>query len=134
MDVEVPRTRTGQFRPETLPAPYQRGYPEESQALWLGLLASSRSLSAARDALRKMGLYRSQQDLHTVAGVVLLFGARKLLDTHEVHIGARSGSMPSGRVPFHRGPTIAYRCALVPAVRVLSDANTSAHMSSRDII
>ncbi len=71
VDIEVPRTRTGQFRPETLPAPYQRGYPEQSQALWLGLLASSRSLSAARDALRKMGLSRSQQDLDTVAASLI---------------------------------------------------------------
>src|SRR5215831_3267238 len=67
VDIEVPRTRTGHFRPETLPAPYQRGYPEESQALWLGLLESSRSLSAAREALRKMGLSSSQQDLDNVA-------------------------------------------------------------------
>jgi len=67
VDVEVPRTRTGHFRPQALPAPYQRGYPEESQALWLGLLASSRSLNAARDALRKMGLSSSQQDLDNVA-------------------------------------------------------------------
>jgi len=71
VDIDVPRTRTGDFRPLTLPAPYQRGYPEESQALLLGLLASSRSLSAARDALRQMGLSSSQQDLENVsAGLV----------------------------------------------------------------
>ena len=35
--------------------------------MWLGLLASSRSLSAARDARRKMGLSHSQQHLDTVA-------------------------------------------------------------------
>ena len=67
VEVEVPRTRTGQFRPLSLPAPYQRGYTEESQALLLGLLASSRSIHAARDALRKMGLSSSEQDLDAVA-------------------------------------------------------------------
>lgn len=67
IDVEVPRTRTGNFRPASLPLPYQRGYPEESQALLLGLLAASRSVNAARDALRKMGLSSSEQDLDTVA-------------------------------------------------------------------
>jgi len=71
VEIEVPRTRTGQFRPETLPAPYQRGYPEESQTLLLGLLASSRSLSAAREALRQMGLSSSQQDLDTVAASLI---------------------------------------------------------------
>jgi putative transposase len=67
VDVEVPRTRSGQFRPMSLPLPYQRGYTEESQALLLGLLASSRSVNAARDALRKMGLSSSEQDLDAVA-------------------------------------------------------------------
>src|SRR6266702_8875412 len=44
VDVEVPRTRTGKFRPASLPGPYQRGYTDESQALLLNLLASSRSV------------------------------------------------------------------------------------------
>jgi transposase-like protein len=67
VELRVPRTRSGDFRPGSLPAHYSRGYPEESQALLLGLLASSRSLSAAKDALRKMGLSSSEQDLDTVA-------------------------------------------------------------------
>lgn len=67
IDIEVPRTRSGNFRPATLPPLYQRGYSEETQALLLGLLASSRSINAARDALRKMGLSSSEQDLDTVA-------------------------------------------------------------------
>ena len=66
-EVRVPRTRTGDFRPASLPAPYQRGYSEGIQALWLGLLASSRSLNAAKDALQKMGLSSSQQDLDRAA-------------------------------------------------------------------
>jgi putative transposase len=71
IDVEVPRTRSGNFRPASLPLPYQRGYPEESQALLLGLLASSRSVNAARDALRKMGLSSCEQDLDTVAAALI---------------------------------------------------------------
>jgi putative transposase len=67
VEVRVPRTRAGDFRPASLPAPYQRGYSEEIQALLLGLLASSRSLNAAQDALQKMGLSSSQQDLDRVA-------------------------------------------------------------------
>jgi len=67
VDLEVPRTRSGQFRPPSLPAHYQRGYSEETQALLLGLLSSSRSVSAARDALHKMGLSSSEQELEKVA-------------------------------------------------------------------
>src|SRR5215472_12482229 len=67
LEGRVPRTRSGDFRPASLPAPYQRGYSEEIQALLLGLLASSRSLHAAKDALQKMGLSSSQQDLDQVA-------------------------------------------------------------------
>src|SRR5215510_1581289 len=67
VDVRVPRTRNGDFRPASLPAPYRRGYTEEVQSLLLGLLASSRSVNAAKDALQKMGLSRSEQDLERVA-------------------------------------------------------------------
>jgi transposase-like protein len=67
IELRVPRTRSGEFRPGSLPTHYSRGYPEESQALLLGLLGSSRSLSAAKDALKKMGLSSSEQDLDTVA-------------------------------------------------------------------
>jgi putative transposase len=67
VDIRVPRTRTGNFRPASLPAPYERGYQEEVQNLLLGLLSSSRSLNSAKDALQKMGLSNSQQDLEAVA-------------------------------------------------------------------
>src|ERR1051326_6017272 len=67
VDVRVPRTRNGDFRPASLPAPYRRGYSEEVQSLLLGLLGSSRSINAAKDALQKMGLSRSEQDLERVA-------------------------------------------------------------------
>jgi transposase-like protein len=67
VDVQVPRTRSGNFRPRTLPPPYQRGYSEELQALLLGLLGSSRSLNAAKNALKKMGLGSCSEELDSVA-------------------------------------------------------------------
>ncbi|MCU1297668.1 MAG: transposase mutator type [Acidobacteriaceae bacterium] len=67
VEVRVPRSRVGDFRPASLPPPYQRGYAEETQALLLSLLASARSLNAVQDALEKMGLSRSQQELERVA-------------------------------------------------------------------
>jgi transposase-like protein len=71
VDIRVPRTRTGAFRPASLPAPYERGYREEVQNLLFGLLSSSRSLNSAKDALQKMGLSRSQQDLDAVAASLI---------------------------------------------------------------
>ena len=67
VEVRVPRTRTGEFRPATLPSRYRRGYSEEVQSLLLALLGSSRSINAAKDALQKMGLSSSEQDLERVA-------------------------------------------------------------------
>src|SRR5262249_617691 len=68
VDIRVPRTRNGDFRPASIPEPYRRGYNQEVQSLLLGLLSSSRSLNAAKDALQKMGLSRSEQDVERVAG------------------------------------------------------------------
>ena len=67
LQIEVPRTRGGSFRPSLLPPLYQRDYPEETQALLLSLLASCRSLNAAQGALRKMGLAASEEELEAVA-------------------------------------------------------------------
>jgi len=67
LEVEVPRARSGQFRPTLLPPAYQRGYPQETQSLLLALLASSRSVNAAKAALRKIGLSASENDLDAVA-------------------------------------------------------------------
>jgi len=67
LDVRVPRTRSGDFRPTSLPPLYQRGYSDETQSLLLSLLSSARSLNAVKDALQKMGLSSSQQDLEAVA-------------------------------------------------------------------
>lgn len=63
----VPRTRSSGFRPGLLPEPYQRGYPQPSQQLLLALLTSSRSVNAAKAALKKLGLSLSIDDLDTVA-------------------------------------------------------------------
>src|SRR5215468_223336 len=67
LDVRVPRTRSGDFRPASLPPLYQRGYSDETQTLLLSLLSSGRSLNAVKDALQKMGLSSSQQELEAVA-------------------------------------------------------------------
>ena len=67
IDVEVPRTRNGGFRPASLLELYQRGYSDESQTLLLNVLASSRSVNAARNASRNMGLSICDRDLETVA-------------------------------------------------------------------
>lgn len=67
VDIRVPRTRSGDFRPATLPPLYQRGYSDETQGLLLSLLTSGRSVNAVKDALQKMGLSRSQQELEAVA-------------------------------------------------------------------
>ena len=83
VDVRVPRSRSGDFRPASLPAPYRRGYPEEIQSLLLGLLSSSRSVNAAKDALQKMGLSRSEQDLERVA--VGLIEELELRNSRPIH-------------------------------------------------
>ncbi len=67
LDISVPRVRSGGFRPPILPGPYKRGYTDEDQALFLGLLSASRSVNAAKSALKKMGLSASQPDLDAVA-------------------------------------------------------------------
>ena len=67
VDIEVPRTRSGRFRPASLPVAYQRGYNEETQSLLLGLLASGRSVNAVKEALGKMGLSSAKQDLEAIA-------------------------------------------------------------------
>lgn len=67
VEVRVPRTRSGEFRPSTLPVRYQRGYSEETRSLLMSLLASSRSINAAKQALRQMGLSSSEEELESVA-------------------------------------------------------------------
>lgn len=67
VDIRVPRTRGGEFRPATLPPPYQRGYSEETRSLLMSLLATSRSINAAKQALKQMGLSSSDDELDQVA-------------------------------------------------------------------
>jgi putative transposase len=83
VDIRVPRTRNGDFRPASLPTPYRRGYTEEIQSLLLGLLASSRSVNAAKDALQKMGLTRCEQDVERVA--VGLIEELELRNSRPIH-------------------------------------------------
>ncbi len=67
LDVVVPRVRSGAFRPSLLPPKYVRGFSDEMQSMLTGLLASSRSLAAAKTALSRMGLPHSGKDLEAVA-------------------------------------------------------------------
>jgi putative transposase len=83
VDIRVPRTRQGEFRPTSLPAPYRRGYSDEVQSLLLGLLGSSRSINSAKDALQKMGLSRSEHDLERVA--VSLIEELELRNSRPIH-------------------------------------------------
>lgn len=71
VDIRVPRTRSGDFRPSSLPIRYQRGYSEEIESILMSLLASSRSINAAKSALKKMGLSSSEQDLERVATALI---------------------------------------------------------------
>jgi transposase-like protein len=67
IEVEVPRTRSGDFRPSQLPPPYQRGYGDAAGALLRQLVAASRSMGAARQALRGLDLPISDEALNSVA-------------------------------------------------------------------
>ena len=67
VDIEVPRTREGDFRPSNLPARYQRGYDDAARDLLLRLAASSRSINTTKDALRGLGLSVSEPQLEAVA-------------------------------------------------------------------
>lgn len=67
IELEVPRTRSGAFRPELLPPPYARGYPADTQALLWGLLSSARSVNAAKVSLRQLGLSVAEPQLEAVA-------------------------------------------------------------------
>ena len=64
---EVPRCRTSEFRPTMLPAHYQRGYDQSTQELLLALLCSSRSINAAKSALRNLGVPVGEDALEQIA-------------------------------------------------------------------
>jgi len=67
LEVEVPRTRSGEFRPSQLPPPYQRAYGDVARALLVQLVAASRSMGAARQALQGLDLPISEDALDSVA-------------------------------------------------------------------
>jgi putative transposase len=67
IEMRVPRSRSGGFRPSLLPAKYQRGFAEEMEPLLLSLLLSSRSISSAKNALRRLGLPIPEKELDTVS-------------------------------------------------------------------
>lgn len=71
LDVQVPRTRSGRFRPSTLPRRYQRSYPEETQSILFSLLTSSRSISAAKSSLRELGLPVPEAELEAITTEVV---------------------------------------------------------------
>jgi putative transposase len=77
VEMEVPRTRRGGFRPTFLPEPYQRAYPEEMANLMLGLLAAGRSANAVKAALRRVGVGASAHHLEAVSqGLIQEFDLR----------------------------------------------------------
>jgi putative transposase len=67
LHLDVPRTRSGQFRPTLLPPLYHRGYSDEVHHLVLALLSSARSVNAAKTALKNLGLACSEDELEAVA-------------------------------------------------------------------
>lgn len=67
VQVQVPRTRKGDFRPANLPPLYQRGYGDAANSLLRQLVAASRSLGAARQALRGLDLPVCDAALDSVA-------------------------------------------------------------------
>jgi putative transposase len=71
LDILVPRSRSGRFRPATLPRRYQRGYSEEVQGILLSLLTSSRSISAAKSSLRELGLPVPESELEAITAEVV---------------------------------------------------------------
>jgi transposase-like protein len=67
VQLDVPRTRSGEFRPTLLPPLYHRGYSAEVHQLLLALLSSARSINAAKTALKNLGLVCSEDELDAVA-------------------------------------------------------------------
>jgi transposase-like protein len=67
LEVDVPRTRSGNFRPSELPPRYQRGFPDAGDALIHSLVSAGRSQGAAREALRRLDLPVSDEALDRVA-------------------------------------------------------------------
>jgi len=116
VDIRVPRTRNGDFRPSSLPAPYRRGYSEEVQSLLVGLLASSRSINAAKNALQKMGLTRCEQDLHRIA--TSLIEELELRNSRPIHPDMLAVFLDGKYIELRDGDKL--RCACIYIVVGLS--------------
>ena len=67
LDVDIPRTRSGDFRSAALPPPYQRSYADQTQKLLLGMLTASRSVNAVKSALGQLGLGQNSKELERIA-------------------------------------------------------------------
>jgi transposase-like protein len=111
VDIRVPRTRNGDFRPTSIPSPYRRGYPDEVQSLLIGLLGSSRSINAAKDALQKMGLSRSERDLERVA--VGLIEELELRNSRPIHPDMLALFMDGKLVELRDGEKLRWICIYV---------------------
>lgn len=71
LQVQVPRVRSGEFRPAILPEKHQRIFPEEQRELLLSLLLSSRSKNAAKQSLARLGLPYSEEQMDQISAEVL---------------------------------------------------------------
>jgi len=66
LDLDIPRTRSGYFRPFFLPEKWQRCSPWDYSALVFSLLVGSRSIEAAKEALKDLNLPVSEEYLARV--------------------------------------------------------------------
>lgn len=71
LSLDVPRVRSGEFRPTILPEKHQRAFPEEQRDLMMSLLVSSRSKNAAKQSLARLGLPYSEDQLDQISEEVL---------------------------------------------------------------
>jgi putative transposase len=111
LNVSVPRTRSGRFRPATLPQRYQRSYPEEIQSVLFSLMSSSRSLSAAKDGLRKMGLPVPESEIDAIANDVVQ--DIELRNTGPVEPDQLALYMDAKYVEWRQGDRLAPACIYV---------------------
>ena len=65
-DLLVPRTRTGAYRPFFLPEKWKRNSPEDFINLAHALILSSRSIEAAKRAIKELGLPISEEYLEEI--------------------------------------------------------------------
>lgn len=66
LSLNVPRVRSGDFRPALLPDKHQRVFADEHRCILLNLLASSRSKEAAKEALAGLKLPYSEKQVDEI--------------------------------------------------------------------